>query len=108
MKKKFAYLLLGPQFDPAAHIARFETAHSVSCIYTVRNYEEARARAKICTEEGFGVIELCGAFGPERAKELIELTDGKVAVGYVTHFAEQDGLFTAFFQNQSRQDRSKA
>lgn len=27
----------------------------------------------------------------------IALTEGKVAIGYVTHFAEQDALFTAFF-----------
>ena len=48
-------------------------------------------------QRGCGAIEVCGAFGPEKTKELITLTEGKVAIGYVTHFAEQDALFTAFF-----------
>lgn len=48
-------------------------------------------------EEGFGALELCGAFGPERAKELFELLGGTVAVGYVTHDPAQDALFAAFF-----------
>ena len=42
-------------------------------------------------------IELCGAFGEEGARRVIDATGGTLAVGYVVHFPEQDGLFKAVF-----------
>ena len=59
------------------------------------NMDEARALA----EEGIGCIELCGAFGPDGARQVIEATGGRIPVGYVTHFPEQDPLFRAAFPN---------
>lgn len=97
MKKKFAYLLMGKQFDPSVHRAVFETGNLVSCIFTVRSFDEAREKVLALAEEGFGVIELCGAFGASGAQKLIELTDNKVAIAYVTHNPDQNPLFDAFF-----------
>ena len=42
-------------------------------------------------------IELCGAFGEEGARRVIEATGGKVPVGYVTHLPQQDALYAAVF-----------
>ena len=61
----------------------------------------------VCTAEAlialgvkeFLLIGLCGAFGEEKAQELIRMTQGRVAIGFVTHFPAQDALFTAFFGN---------
>ncbi|WP_157803108.1 DUF6506 family protein [Lacrimispora celerecrescens] len=49
-----------------------------------------------------GAVELYGAFGEEGAQKLIELTNNKIAIGYVTHKPEQDQLFAGFFSNFDR------
>ena len=49
-------------------------------------------------DEGVGAIELCGAFGEEMTRKMIEMTGGKIAIGFVIHLPEQDELFARFFQ----------
>lgn len=100
MKKKFAYLLMGKPFDPEVHQATFETDALISYIFTVRNFEEAREKIVSLEKQGVGVVELCGAFGEAGAQKLIELTNNKIAIGYVTHKSEQDPLFDAFFSRK--------
>ena len=97
MKPIFAFILMGAQYDPEKDQAHFETESKPTYIYTVQNWEQAKKRVQDLYQKGCGAIEVCGAFGPEKTKELISLTEGKVAIGYVTHFAEQDALFTTFF-----------
>ena len=41
MKKKFAFLLMGKEFDTAKDTAVFETEHMISYIFTVTSFEEA-------------------------------------------------------------------
>lgn len=97
MEKKFAFLLMGAGYDPQEHQAAFVNGPKTTAIFTVRNPDEARAKVAALHREGFGAIELCGAFGPDFTRELIELTGGEVAMGYVVHFPDQDPLFSAFF-----------
>lgn len=97
MKKKFAFLLMGGHYDPEKHQACFETENQISYIFTVRNFEEACQRVSLLQKDGVGAIELCGAFGPEKAQQLIEQTGNQIAIGYMTHNAEQDPLFASFF-----------
>ena len=89
MKKKFAFLLMGKEFDTAKDTAVFETEHMISYIFTVTSFEEALKRAVACAEDGVGAIEVCGAFGKEWADKIIAATGNKVAVGYVVHNPEQ-------------------
>lgn len=97
MKKKFAFLLMGAHYEPQTHQACFETEKQITYIFTVKDFDAAREKVKMLAEEGFGAIELCGAFGKEKTEELIRLTENKAAIGYVTHLPEQDPLFAAFF-----------
>ena len=97
MKPIFAFLLMGAQYDPETHQAHFETESKHTYIYTVQNWEQAKARVDDLAARGCGAIELCGAFGPKKAQELIDRTGGSIAIGCVTHFPAQDSLFTAFF-----------
>lgn len=99
MKKKFAFILMSNTYNPEEHQACFDKETMTTCIYTVRSFEEACEKLKTLAEEGFGAVELCGAFGPEKAQKLIELTGNKIAIGYVVHNPEQDSLFDAFFGN---------
>ena len=57
MKKKFAFLLMGKEFDTAKDTAVFETEHMISYIFTVTSFEEALKRAVACAEDGVGAIE---------------------------------------------------
>ena len=56
MKKKFAFLLMGKEFDTAKDTAVFETEHMISYIFTVTSFEEALKRAVACAEDGVGAI----------------------------------------------------
>lgn len=98
MKKKFAFLLMGKDFDAGKDRAVFETETMISFIYTVTSFEDALRRAVACADDGVGAIELCGAFGKEGAAKIREATHDRVAVGYVVHEPDQDALFHAFFR----------
>ena len=77
--KKWAMVIMNPGYDP------------------VRNPEEAVALAKRLGEEGFGAIEVCGAFGEELAKKMYEATGCRVPVGYVTMPQDQFDKALAFW-----------
>ena len=44
MKKKYAFLLMGADFDITKDQVCFETEKLISCLYTVRNPEEAKTK----------------------------------------------------------------
>ena len=88
---------MGAHYEPEKHHADFETWKQITRICTVNDYEEAKKLVVELKESGFGAVELCGAFGQEKAKELAELTEHKVAVGYIVHDADMDELFAGFF-----------
>ena len=87
---------MGKNFISEKHIAEFDTGGK-TCIYTVRNAQEAREIVLRLKRDGFGAIELCGAFGRDFALELIALTQGEIAIGYSVHEPEQNELFDQFF-----------
>lgn len=95
-KKKFAFLMMGTDHAPQEPVC-FDGSRIQAYVYAVRNFKEAEKLILELKEEGFGAIELCGAFGRDKAKELIRLTDHQMAIGYVVHEAEQDPLFDQFF-----------
>ena len=85
MKKKFAFLAMGKDYDPAQHRAQFETTGMLTLIRTARNFDEAQQIVLELLEEGVGAVELCGAFGKLHAQELERLTEGKIAIGYISN-----------------------
>ena len=91
---QFAFLILG-DFDAARD--RAEICGGRARIWGVANLDEACAAAKALARQGVGCIELCGAFGGEGARRVIEATGNRLPIGYVTHFPEQDALFAAAF-----------
>lgn len=95
--KKFAYLLMGEIYCPEKHNMCFETKNLKTYFCTVRNYEEARKKVLELSQEGVGIIELCGAFDKTKVEELIELTNNKIGIGYSIHGTLQNHLFEEFF-----------
>ena len=96
-KKKFAFMLMGPAYHSDTHRAHFESESKHVYFIGVSDFEEAKREAIRMADEGFGIIGVCGAFGTEKAQALIDATNGRLGVGYITHFPEQDALFDAFF-----------
>ncbi len=90
----FAFIIMGP-FDPQEDRAGIKSDRAQ--LIGVSNLEEACAVAKELLAQGVDCIELCGAFGPEGAKEIINATENKIPVGYVTHLPWQDDLYEQVF-----------
>ena len=85
---KFAFLILGdfrPEADRAAIHGGAAQMRGVS--------------TRELLEQGVGCIELCGAFGPDGARRIIEATENRIPVGYVTHLPEQEAVYRAAFPN---------
>ena len=93
---KFAFLLMG-DFDAKADHACLRGG-DVRCV-GVGGLEEACDVARGLADEGFSCIELCGAFGPDGARRIIEATGNRIPVGYVTHLPEQEAVYRAAFPN---------
>lgn len=98
--KHFAYILMGPIYNPTENRCEFTAGNTRHSIYTVRDFSEAQSLVKTLVEQEVGAIEVCGAFGRDRALALIELTQGKVPISYVAGEPEQDDLRTAFFRGK--------
>lgn len=91
---KFAYLIMGP-FDPKIDRKAIGKNNNAEII-GVRNLDEAKEVSKSLIGLA-DVIELCGAFEKEGAREIIDATDGKIPIGFVTHLDSQDDLFDELF-----------
>ena len=96
---KYAFLVMG-SYD--SRTDRAEIQNGATRIIGVCSVEEACEIARTLQAEGVACIELCGAFGPEGARRIIEATGGKLPIGYVVHFPEQDDLFAAAFPGDKK------
>lgn len=83
MKKKFAMMIMNPLFDPEQDTARLDHAGAENHILTVRTPEEAVEKARTLADEGFGAIEVCGAFGEALARRMYDAADHRLTVSYV-------------------------
>ena len=54
----------------------------------VRSLSEACSAACSLVDEGVGCIELCGAFGEDGARAVMEATGRRVPVGYIVQLPE--------------------
>lgn len=93
---KFAYLILG-DFHYAADYA--EIHNGAARIIGVSSVKQAVRAACELQQDGVDCIELCGAFGKDGAKKILEATQNKIPIGYVTHLPEQDALYREVFHD---------
>ena len=79
--KKYAMMLMNEDFtsqDTQLNIPGIE--HH---IFTVCSADQAIELAKKLTKEGFGAIEVCGAFGEAGAKAVQEAVGKDISVSYI-------------------------
>ena len=91
---KFAFLIMG-KFNSETDKAAIH--NGVSHLIGVADIEDACRTARNLYENEIDCIELCGAFGAEGARKIIEATENKIPVGYVTHLPEQEEVYQAAF-----------
>ncbi len=94
--KKYCVMLMG-EFDPEKDRAFFTREDLQTQIYCARNFREAKQKVRELQEEGYGSVELCGAFSREMALELMEITGHKMAIAYMVHEPILDDAFDSFF-----------
>lgn len=99
--KKFAHIIWGKpcNYQPEKDFHSFSTEYQTTTVVTVNSFEEAVEKAKAMIDQGYGLFELCGAFGDEFGKKFIEAIDGKAAVGYVCYQPEEKKKAEAFFKD---------
>lgn len=91
---KFAFIIMG-DFSAANDSAEIHNGDAQ--IVGVANIEEAQKAACRLQREGVDCIELCGAFGKSGARKIIEATNNKLPIGYITHLPEQDEVYSTAF-----------
>lgn len=92
---KFAFLIMGDFESESDHAS---IHYGAAQIIGVANIQEACVIARELCAAGIDCIELCGAFEAEGARMIIEATENKIPVGYVTHLQEQDELYDEVFK----------
>ena len=91
---KFAFLIMG-DFNSTTDRAFIHNGQAQ--IIGVSNIQNATAVAKELYKDGIHCIELCGAFGEAGAKKIIDVTENKIPIGYITHLPEQYEVYKKFF-----------
>ena len=89
-KTSFAFVIIG-------HTGRACFKDGYTNIVGVTDMADAAEKAKALADEGIECIEICGAFGPDGAKKLIEASGGKMGVGYTVNLPELMPLAAQLF-----------
>lgn len=95
--KKSVTMIMGKIYDPERDRFEFGSKNFWTIIQTVKDFEQAKEYVLKFVEEGVEDFELCGAFGKEKARELIELTDHKVGISYVVTDDDMKPLVDKFY-----------
>ena len=91
---KFGFIIMG---DFCPETDRAVIAGGAARMTGVSDLDQACTEAVNMYKDGVMCIELCGAFGEDGARKVMEAVDGKAAVGYVVHLPEQDELYKKLF-----------
>jgi len=91
---KFAFIIMG---NFSSKTDRASIHDNDAQIIGVSNIDEACSVAKNLCKDGIDCIELCGAFGDDGCKQIVESTNNSIPVGYVVHLPEQDDLYLKTF-----------
>ena len=95
--KLYAFIFMGDYLPE--HTATWDNAGQRTSIFTVGSFEEAKPLVEKLYKDGYGALELCGAFSKEMADEFMEMTNHEMAIGYVVHNPVLDPAFEKFFAN---------
>jgi len=76
--------------DPAVHRREMDTPLGHVTVVGVDNVDQACAVAAEARSAGTAhFVELCGDFGEDGCRRVIDAVDGALPVGYVTYFPDE-------------------
>ena len=95
---RYLFIFITPGCDPAVQRSVIETPEGPTTTVGVADLAQACDAARAAVDGGdVDFIELCGAFGEEGCRSVIDAVGNRVPVGYVTYLpgdAERvDALF---------------
>lgn len=96
--KKYAMLIMNSKFEQQN--VQWICDEIEHYIITTRSLEETQKKVISLVKQGFGAIELCGAFGKEAAENLYQLINCKIPIGYVVYSDDQIEALSAFWENK--------
>jgi hypothetical protein len=87
----FLFIFRSDGCDPARHRCVIDTPGGNVITVGAESVDQACAVAAEACEKGTAhFIELCGDFGEDGCRRVIDAVDGKLPVGYVTYFPEEE------------------
>ena len=93
-----AFLIMHPDFKADRDRASIHGADA--SIIGVSSLEEACTVAAGLEKEGIGCIELCGAFGEDGARRVMDAVGMRIPVGYIVHLPEMDEAYARAFPSE--------
>jgi hypothetical protein len=82
----WAFIYISKECNPKEHNKTIDSLGCRSIFVGVDSVDAGCEAAKKLVSEGCRIIELCGGFGKQGAKKVIEATEGAVPVGFVDYF----------------------
>lgn len=98
--KTMAFIYVYKGCDPKRDTAVIKSSLLKTIIVGVDSIDSGCEIAKKVVEEGCRLIELCGGFGVEGTKKVIDAVQGAVPVGYIDYFPEEKEKVIKIFRNQ--------
>jgi len=89
MLRPIAFLFVSPGADPQTCYNCFPTDVHEMYIVGCNDIDAACEKAAELVDQGIKLLELCGAFGEEGCRKIIKAIDGRIPVGYLTFFPEE-------------------
>lgn len=105
--KKYAMMLLNPQFHPEEHNTLFQTGEIENHILTVRNEEEALYKMEELMKDNFGVLEVCGAFEVNFVQKMRKISKGKLCIGHVIYEQEDESVLEKYWSSADTKEENK-
>ena len=94
---RFAFVFICPDLPG---IERTVVRVGDSSFIGVRDVDEACSEAVRLESEGVGCIELCGAFGEDGARRVMDAVGMRIPVGYIVHLPEMDEAYARAFPSE--------
>lgn len=94
---RFAFIFICPDL---AGIERTVVRGGDSSFIGVRDVDEACSEAIRLESKGVGCIELCGTFGEDGARRVMDAVGMRIPAGYIVHLPEMDGAYARAFPSE--------
>jgi hypothetical protein len=98
----YLYMFRTEGCDPTVHRREMDTPLGHVTVVGVDSADQACAEAAIALANGTAhFVELCGDFGEDGCRKVIAAVGGRLPVGYVTYFPEEEVKVARLFAGAS-------